>query len=106
MLIVDDPDAAGFVHWTAYNLDAGTGGLPRDVGTGPGAPRQGRNDFGNAGWGGPCPPSGTHHYRFRLRALAAPLPLDGSPGADAVRAALDGATILGTATLQATYQRH
>jgi Raf kinase inhibitor-like YbhB/YbcL family protein len=105
VLVVDDPDAAGFVHWTAYNLDAGAAGLPRGVTTAPGAPPQGSNDFGRPGWGGPCPPSGTHRYRFRLRALDAPLPLTGFPTPDEVRRALAKATVLGTATLEGSYAR-
>ena len=65
-LIVDDPDARGFIHWVAYNIAGGsTGGLPEGAGSAS-APPQGRNDFGRAGWGGPCPPGGTHHYRFTL----------------------------------------
>ena len=69
------------------------------------SPQQGRNDFGDTGWGGPCPPSGTHHYRFTLTAIGAMLGLGGHPGGDAVRKALSGANVLGKATLTATYRR-
>jgi len=106
VLVVDDPDAAGFVHWIAYNLDAAAGaGVPEDVGTGKEAPPQGTNDFGKPGWGGPCPPSGEHHYRFTLDALTGPLPLTGAPGAASVRDALAKATILATTTLEGRYAR-
>jgi phosphatidylethanolamine-binding protein (PEBP) family uncharacterized protein len=61
-LIVDDPDAHGFVHWVMFDLTGSpSGGVPRGVSASPDAPPQGRNDFGRVGWGGPCPPSGPHH---------------------------------------------
>ncbi len=90
VLLVDDPDARDFVHWIVLDL--------------PGA-QQGRNDFGDTGWGGPCPPSGTHRYRFTLTALKARLDMGGHPGGAAVRKALSGANALGQATLTATYRR-
>jgi hypothetical protein len=74
-LIAIDPDAPGrtFVHWVLYDLHAGTRtlreGLPNQ-GQLPDGARQGRNDFGNLGYGGPCPPGhSTHHYVFTLYAL-------------------------------------
>jgi Raf kinase inhibitor-like YbhB/YbcL family protein len=103
-LIVDDPDARGFIHWVAYNISGSvTGGLPEGAGSA-GAPPQGRNDFGRVGWGGPCPPSGMHHYRFTLYALSAPLALSGTPSASDVRAAL-ARVLLGHTILTATYTR-
>lgn len=74
-LIVDDPDApAGvWVHWVLYDLPAETHELPesmpkdRELHSGA---RQGKNDFGKIGYGGPCPPSGpAHRYFFKLYAL-------------------------------------
>jgi Raf kinase inhibitor-like YbhB/YbcL family protein len=104
-LIVDDPDARGFVHWVVFDM-TGTqsGGLAEAVSASPDAPTQGRNGFGKIGWGGPCPPSGTHHYRFTLLALDAPLGLTGTPSADDIRQAAGGHT-LAEATLTATYTR-
>jgi Raf kinase inhibitor-like YbhB/YbcL family protein len=74
-LIMDDPDApAGtWVHWVLYDLPSSTRSLPEDVAKdaelSSGA-RQGRNDFGKLGYGGPCPPRGaTHRYFFKLYAL-------------------------------------
>ena len=75
-LICDDPDApmGTWVHWVYYDLPAESRGLPEDVPpenqpqTGG---KQGINDFGKIGYGGPCPPSGTHRYLFRLYALDA-----------------------------------
>ncbi len=105
-LIVDDPDARDFAHWLAYAIPSNM----HELAEGAGSPvtqfmPQGTNDFGRQGYGGPCPPSGTHHYRFTLYALASPLGLSGAPGAAAVRAAIDKATVLGKVTLTATYAR-
>lgn len=68
-LIVDDPDApmGTWVHWVLYNIPARTAvidakNLPSDT-------KEGITDFGRIGWGGPCPPSGTHRYFFKLYAL-------------------------------------
>jgi hypothetical protein len=103
-LIVDDPDAGGFVHWVAYDIDPALGGLASGASTAADAPPQGRNSFGQTGYGGPCPPSGTHHYVFRLIALDRELGLSGAPGASEVLAAADG-HILGEARLSGTYRR-
>jgi Raf kinase inhibitor-like YbhB/YbcL family protein len=105
VLVVDDPDARGFVHWTVLDLAGSNGGLPKGVSPTADAPQQGRNDFGNAGWGGPCPPSGTHRYVFTMTAIAAPLGLAGSPSGQEVAAALAKAEVLGRATLIASYRR-
>ena len=107
VLLVDDPDARDFVHWIILDLPGADGDLRKDIPPSTASPQQGLNDFGNIGWGGPCPPSGTHHYRFTLTALNAELRLGGRPDGGAVRVALAGAKaeVLGTATLAATYRR-
>jgi Raf kinase inhibitor-like YbhB/YbcL family protein len=77
-LLVDDPDAPGgsFTHWLAWGLDPDAGGLRE----GERAPFEGRNDFGTAGYRGPCPPPGRpHRYIFQLYALLADPAL--APGA-------------------------
>jgi phosphatidylethanolamine-binding protein (PEBP) family uncharacterized protein len=56
------------------------------------------------GYGGPCPPSGTHHYRFTLYALAAPLGLDGHPDGTAVRRALEKADVVARVRLTGTFK--
>jgi Raf kinase inhibitor-like YbhB/YbcL family protein len=104
VLFVDDPDGRDWVHWTVLDLLGVDGELPRGVSPSADPPQQGRNDFGRIGYGGPCPPSGNHHYRFTLYALAAPLGLPGHPDGAAVRAALGRATILRTVTLVGTYR--
>lgn len=69
VLIVDDPDApmGTWVHWVVYNIPPETKeinykNLPADA-------KQGKTDFGRIGWGGPCPPNGTHRYFFKLYAI-------------------------------------
>ena len=105
-LIVDDPDANGFVHWIVLDMTgSSTGALAHGVGVSPDAPAQGRNGFGKIGWGGPCPPSGTHHYAFTLYATAAPLALAGQPDGAEVRKALAKAEVLGKSALTGTYRR-
>lgn len=107
VLIMDDPDApmGTWVHWVLYDLPAGTRSLGEDVpartileagGT------HGENSWGKIGYGGPCPPSGTHRYVFKLYALNGPLGLD--PGADKreVERAMEG-RILEEARLTGTY---
>ena len=105
-LIVDDPDARGFVHWVVVDMTGSqSGGLAEGISASPDAPPQGVNDFRKVGWGGPCPPSGTHRYRFTLYALDAELGLVGTPSADDVRAAMEG-HVLGQAQLEANYTRN
>ncbi|MGD9506180.1 MAG: YbhB/YbcL family Raf kinase inhibitor-like protein [Syntrophobacteraceae bacterium] len=77
-LVVEDPDAPGrtFDHWLAYDIAPETTSIAE--GQAPGT--AGINDFGKSGYGGPCPPSGTHRYFFRLYALD--VRLDLPPGLD------------------------
>ncbi len=104
-LTVIDPDANGFVHWLAWwSPAASAGSLPEDVGTGPGAPHEGKNGHGLRGYTGPCPPSGTHHYVFTLSAVDRSLALTGTPTRSELEAAIKG-HVLGTATLTGTYKR-
>jgi len=72
-LIMDDPDApmGTWVHWVVYDMPV-TGEIGED--TVPG--KQGINDFGRISYGGPCPPSGTHRYSFRVYALDTELGLE------------------------------
>lgn len=104
VLFVDDPDGRDWVHWSVLDLPGADGELPRAVPPAADPPQQGRNDFGRVGYGGPCPPSGTHHYRFTLYALAAVLGLPGHPDGATVRAALRKATVLGAVTLVGTFR--
>ncbi len=86
-LIVDDPDApAGtWVHWVLWNIDPKTGEIGEN--SVPVAAHQGTTDFRVRHYGGPCPPSGTHRYFFKLYALDTTLNL----GPDTTKAALERA---------------
>ena len=68
-LIVDDPDApaGNWVHWVVWNIDPTTDEIREN--TVPSGALQGINDFRKHDYGGPCPPSGTHRYFFKLYAL-------------------------------------
>ena len=110
---VFDPDApgGGWWHWIAFNLPSTARGLPADAGaaSGKGLPppaAQGRNDFGPAGYGGPCPPLGqSHRYVFTVYALKTDrLALDARADGPAFAAAIDG-QVLAKAALTATYGR-
>ncbi len=108
-LIVDDPDAPGriFVHWVLYDMPATVRQLSEKIAavkTLPNGGTQGKNDFGNFGYGGPCPPSGTHRYFFKLYALNKKLNLQPGATKNQLEAAMDG-HILAQAELIGKYQR-
>ena len=69
-LIMDDPDASPdpFDHWIIFNIPASTRSLPESMPVNSGF-SNGNNSWGRTGYGGPCPPSGTHRYFFKLYAL-------------------------------------
>ncbi len=108
-LVVDDPDAPSgtFVHWVYYDVPASARGLPENVPTderpSPGG-TQGKNGGGKTGYTGPCPPSGTHRYFFKLYALDTRL--DAAPGLtkDQLLQAMQG-HILAQAELIGLYSR-
>ena len=104
-LVMDDPDAGGFVHWVVFDMTASaSGSLPTGWSRSPDASPQGTNGFGRVGYGGPCPPSGTHRYDFRLLALGQELALAGAPTAQQVLDAAAG-HIVGEARLTGTYRK-
>ncbi len=103
VLIMDDPDApmGTWDHWIVFNMDPATtsirkGQEPAGVG--------GRNSWGRAGYGGPCPPSGSHRYFFKLYALDALLPLKQGVGKQELMKAMEN-HIIARAELMGTYQR-
>jgi Raf kinase inhibitor-like YbhB/YbcL family protein len=110
-IVCDDPDAPGgtWHHWAAYDLPADRLGLAEGAAQRGGAIgfRQGVNDFGKTGYGGPCPPRGhgPHRYRFRILALSlARLPLSGTPSCvDIERAARKH--VIAEADLVGLYER-
>jgi Raf kinase inhibitor-like YbhB/YbcL family protein len=108
-LIADDPDAplGTWVHWVLYDLPPQTRALPEDVAPDPEPSiggRHGQSGWRRLGYGGPCPPSGTHRYYFRLYALDQVLDLD--PGATKAQLlqAMEG-HVMAQAELMGTYAR-
>jgi len=92
VLIVDDPDAPSglFTHWAVWNISPqiitiAEGSTPNGV--------QGTNDFGKSGYGGPCPPSGTHRYYFKIFALDRELDLPSGAKRSQLDAAMKGHVI-------------
>ena len=85
VLIVHDPDApraGGYTHWVLYNIPNSVTQISQNIAKTENVPQvgnQGKNDKGDVGYTGPCPPSGTHRYYFHLYALDTILNL--SPGA-------------------------
>ena len=108
-LICDDPDApmGTWVHWVLFNLPPDTSELHSEIPskkTLRNNARHGKNDFGKFGYGGPCPPGGTHRYFFKLYALDATLNLSQNATKDMVLQAMEG-HILDQAELVGKYQR-
>lgn len=107
-LIMDDPDAprGTFVHWVLWNLDPRANSLKANIDAN--APEtllvQGQNSAGNQGYMGPCPPSGTHRYFFKLIALDIKLTLPKTTTKEGLLAAIEG-HILGQAELIGKYQK-
>jgi Raf kinase inhibitor-like YbhB/YbcL family protein len=113
VLIADDPDAPDpaapkmtWVHWVVYNIPPDTQGFvegfrPKDL---PVGMKNGINDWGRMGYGGPCPPIGRHRYYFKLYALDTVLAEMGNPTKPEVLKAMKG-HILAQAILMGTYQK-
>jgi Raf kinase inhibitor-like YbhB/YbcL family protein len=106
-LIVDDPDAPSkvWVHWVVWNIPSSSSSLREHIPTQDqldDGTRQGTDDFGSVGWGGPCPPSGTHRYYFKLYALDAALSLSGVVDKEKLLDAMKG-HVLAEAQLMGTY---
>ncbi len=104
-LIMDDPDApvGTWDHWILFNLPPDTRQLPEAAAPPPNS-TGGNNSWQRAGYGGPCPPGGTHRYFFKLYALDTRLELAEGATKDAVLKAMDG-HILGQSELMGTYTR-
>ena len=112
-LIVDDPDAPDpkapqrvWVHWVLYNLPAAAGSLAEGVAPDelPEGTREGKNDWGRTGYGGPCPPIGRHRYFHKLYALDTVLPDLRKPTKKDLEKAMEG-HVLARAELMGTYQK-
>ncbi len=109
-LVCEDPDAprGTWVHWVLWNLPADAvelgAGVPRKPELPSGA-RQGINDSGDIGYGGPCPPPGKpHRYYFHLHALDSSLNLPPGVNRSDLDAAMEG-HVLASATIMGIYER-
>ncbi len=112
VLIVDDPDAPDpaaplrvWVHWLVYNLPPDTAGLPEGASARglPEVAKQGLNDSGEVGYGGPCPPIGRHRYFHKLFALDRVLPDLGAVKRGDLEREMEG-HILARAELMGVYE--
>lgn len=106
-LICDDPDApvGTWVHWVCYDIPATVTRLAQGVPKTdiiPSGGKQGINDFSKVGYGGPCPPSGTHRYFFKLYALDCMLEYSAGKSKHEIEQGMRG-HILGEAQLIGTY---
>ncbi|MCX6742901.1 MAG: YbhB/YbcL family Raf kinase inhibitor-like protein [Candidatus Parcubacteria bacterium] len=92
-LIVDDPDAPSgtFVHWLVWNINPQTKSIAAN--TIPAGAKQGTTSAGKTGYVPPCPPSGSHHYVFKLYALDTLLDLTPNAGKDNLEQAMQGHTL-------------
>lgn len=107
-LIVSDPDAVGktpFYHWVIFNIDPATKTIPSN--SYPHGAILGKNDFGENGYGPPCPPegSGTHRYVFSLFALDRKLDLEVNPSAEVILDKIKG-HVLETAEIIGLYSKN
>jgi Raf kinase inhibitor-like YbhB/YbcL family protein len=109
-LVMHDPDApipGGYTHWVIYNIPAGVDHIAEKAPNQdhlPGGGMQGKNDSGTYGYTGPCPPSGTHRYYFRLYALDVELPAGAGMSKAGLEKTMEG-HILAQAELMGTYKR-
>ena len=108
-LICDDPDApmGTWVHWVLFNIPTGTSRLPTEIShdaTLENGAHHGTNDFGRLGYGGPCPPGGTHRYFFKLYALDTELDLASGITKAQLLEAMEG-HILAEVQLMGKYKR-
>jgi Raf kinase inhibitor-like YbhB/YbcL family protein len=108
-LICDDPDApiGIWVHWVMWNIPAEANGLPQSVPAGkdlPDGSKQGVNSSRKQGYSGPCPPSGTHRYYFKVYAIDTMLDLPADSTKQVLLDAMKG-HILAEGQLMGKYRR-
>jgi Raf kinase inhibitor-like YbhB/YbcL family protein len=108
-LICDDPDAPGgtWVHWVIFNIPGDTRDLAENVPPQkelPNRAKQGTNDFRKIGYGGPCPPGGTHRYYFKIYSLDTDLDLESGATKAQLLQAMKG-HVLGEDQLMGKYKR-
>jgi Raf kinase inhibitor-like YbhB/YbcL family protein len=108
-LICDDPDAPGgtWVHWVIFNIPGDTRDLAENIPPKkelPNGAKQGTNDFRKIGYGGPCPPGGTHRYYFKIYSLDTDLNLEAGATKTQLLQAMKG-HVLGEGQLMGKYRR-
>ena len=110
-IVCDDPDApdapgGAWVHWVLYNLPPTATGIVEGGASGslPAGTRDGVNDWGRTGYGGPCPPIGRHRYFHKLYALDVALADLGKAKKADVERAMKG-HVVAESTLIGTYQK-
>lgn len=112
-LIMDDPDAPDpaapqrtWVHWVLYNIPASVAALPQGIRSRdlPPGTLEGTNDWNRTGYGGPCPPVGSHRYFHKLYALDVVLPDLKNPSKVDLLKAMEG-HVIGQAELVGVYRR-
>lgn len=103
VIIMDDPDAPSkvWVHWIIFNIPVSS--TEMEIG-GSSLGKEGVNDFEKIGYSGPCPPSGMHHYHFRVYALGDELSLSSGATREEVEASMKG-KILEESELIGLYQK-
>ncbi|MDB5186153.1 MAG: phosphatidylethanolamine-binding protein [Candidatus Saccharibacteria bacterium] len=104
VLIMDDPDAPSgqFTHWLLYDISPATLQIAENAA--PETGTIGMNDYGNIGYGGPCPPQGTHRYVFKLYALQSVLNLPEAASRQEIETTTQG-QVIETTELIGLYQR-
>jgi hypothetical protein len=101
VLIMHDPDAMGdFVHWVCYDIAP-----HQNIEEGEICGRQGINSLGELGYMGPCPPSGTHHYHFKVYALNTQLNLPNGASRQIIESAMKG-HIIQSSELVGTFSKN
>jgi len=110
-LVVDDPDAPDpaapkrvWVHWVLYDIPPAVSALAQGATHAPAGSRDGKNDWGKTGYGGPCPPIGRHRYFHKLYAVDTLLGDRGPLTKAELEAAMKG-HVLANAELVGTYQK-
>jgi Raf kinase inhibitor-like YbhB/YbcL family protein len=100
-LIVEDPDAPRGVydHWVAWNIPPSEA-----IGENSRPGTSGKNSFGNTGYGGPCPPSGSHRYFFKVYALDGDLNIQAGSDKKTLQDAMKG-HVLGSGELMGHYRK-
>jgi Raf kinase inhibitor-like YbhB/YbcL family protein len=110
VIIIEDPDApsGSFTHWVVYNIPAKMNSLMENITPTKNIPDEilmGTNDFGRIGYGGPCPPSGTHRYFFRIYGLDTAVHLDSGATKKEVMIKMQG-HIKARGELMGKYKKH